>query len=667
MNGGYPRLYQVVIRRRAYHFCVISYLIGTFVLWFVTLDGPPAIWNLLRITTWILSLANWASATIPIMILKRTQLTASQTYAPNRYNKLFAVLSSNQFMTSYLFCSISAVLLWATYVLAALALNENPELNFFKSFPGRGAPQINERPIYLLASGLYTSFCYSFLMTYQGKWHYSPSEIPEHLTIPQRIFKSLVPRVKIIKSLIFYSSGSFLPIYLIARRYIIRAIIFSKYVQLTKFIKPHMVMLIKLDSVFTLTSSIRLICLNVLMVAMWEIVQSLWDVYSSHPLDLSQFHPEPNKCLLEGIRSSDPRIRHHAIYELAHISWSDPVRRITIFKDIRTSPRTLNLIIDECLNTIDSMKAMAIYRGQLPRPSSSSQSQTSTSNCQTTSATHSALKNDLPQLFNQPSSNSKSWKQTLLQNLLSSNEPKPQTKPVQLSTPKSALNSSPSYQIPEIFQSDRKRHSGFQKPLQASSDDQTTKNSLHSSQPVDPYKGQRRQKVVPKVWRLLLNSQLFAYSQIGVKLETWLFCPLMTSELDKCLGSRQTCSLAVEVVTNLTCASLTEDQYGVLQDQIPRILESLVDCCSALESLRSEICKEFDLPISPVDNNSINKSESATISPLQTILLQTLDEYSLSLSTRLKDGISGIMNQFKPFLSEMKLTPKVNRWLQQQQ
>jgi hypothetical protein len=83
-----------------------------------------------------------------------------------------------------------------------------------------------------------------------------------------------------------------------------------------------MVMLIKFDSVFTLTSTIRLVMINVLLISMWEIVQALWDVYSTHPLDLSRFDTEPNQCLLEGIRSTDPRVQVSSINRFYHMTCS---------------------------------------------------------------------------------------------------------------------------------------------------------------------------------------------------------------------------------------------------------------------------------------------------------------------------------------------------------
>ncbi|PLW16141.1 hypothetical protein PCANC_17174 [Puccinia coronata f. sp. avenae] len=663
----YTRLYQVILRRRTYHFCMISYLLSNIVLWFVMLDGLPALWNGIRPTTWIIAGANWASATIPLMTLRRLQLTASNLHAPNRYEKFWAVLKSTEFITSTLFCSISGSLLCFTYVSAALALNQNPDLGLFKTIPGRGVTQINERPIFLLASSWYTALCYSFFAIYHGKWQYRPLDVSEHHMIPQRIWTLFGSRIEFVRKSVVYCSASFLPIYLILRRYLIRAIVFSKYTQLTKHIKPHMVMLIKFDSIFTLTSTIRLVMLNVMLIAMWEIVQALWDVYSTHPLDLSRFDTEPNQCLLEGIRSSDPRVQHYAIREFAHVSWSDPARRSSIFKDIRSSPRLLNLIIAECLNIIDNTKGMIESRGQSTVKKPVSGIQTPVGLVKPSPGAHSALKTDLPQVFS-ARSNSNSMKQVLLRKLLSSDQDT--TTPNSAQTPSSTMNTTKQktdsdYQIPEIFQRDQSRNLTKKSTSGLSTSDTPPAKSSLSSQSSTPTKTssppQRREKVVPKIWKVLLHSPPMKCSDVGSRLEHWLFSPSITDELDNCLSNRQLCMFSVEAVTNFTCASLTEDQYGVLQDQIPRIMESLVDCFDALDRFRLHICTEFGVQTSQSQGTSPHAIE---LDPIQVAFHLGLDEHLHPLLARLKAGIFGIIDQFKPFLTEMSFSPKIKQWIQ---
>jgi nucleoporin NDC1 len=50
------------------------------------------------------------------------------------------------------------------------------------------------------------------------------------------------------------------------------------------------------------------------------------------------------------------------------------------------------------------------------------------------------------------------------------------------------------------------------------------------------------------------------------------------------------------VLTHLTCASLTEDRYGVVQRDIPRILEALLSFLSAIEDYQAGIDAKYKLP-----------------------------------------------------------------------
>jgi nucleoporin NDC1 len=46
------------------------------------------------------------------------------------------------------------------------------------------------------------------------------------------------------------------------------------------------------------------------------------------------------------------------------------------------------------------------------------------------------------------------------------------------------------------------------------------------------------------------------------------------------------------VLSRLACASLKEDRYGVVQRDLPKILEALLSFLGALEDYRAEIVKE---------------------------------------------------------------------------
>jgi nucleoporin NDC1 len=52
------------------------------------------------------------------------------------------------------------------------------------------------------------------------------------------------------------------------------------------------------------------------------------------------------------------------------------------------------------------------------------------------------------------------------------------------------------------------------------------------------------------------------------------------------------------VLSYLTCASLTEDRYGVVQKDIPKILEAMVLLLSAIEEYNAEVVAQAKAPSS---------------------------------------------------------------------
>lgn len=60
------------------------------------------------------------------------------------------------------------------------------------------------------------------------------------------------------------------------------------------------------------------------------------------------------------------------------------------------------------------------------------------------------------------------------------------------------------------------------------------------------------------------------------------------------------------VLSHLTCASLTEDKYGVVQRDIPKILEAMLSFLSAIEEYQVEINALY---VPPTPNHNITTKE----------------------------------------------------------
>lgn len=69
------------------------------------------------------------------------------------------------------------------------------------------------------------------------------------------------------------------------------------------------------------------------------------------------------------------------------------------------------------------------------------------------------------------------------------------------------------------------------------------------------------------------------------------------------------------MLSRLVCASLTEDRYGVVQRDIPRILEVLLAFLTALEDAQKEIPSSDDAEETARANDVYSRPADGTLAP----------------------------------------------------
>lgn len=114
---------------------------------------------------------------------------------------------------------------------------------------------------------------------------------------------------------------------------------------------------------------------------------------------------------------------------------------------------------------------------------------------------------------------------------------------------------------------------------------------------------------------------------------------------------------------SFTCASLTEDRYGVVQRDIPRILEALLSFLGAIEEYQKELNTLHPIPTSPEDIQKLSPKESADIAEV-TIEVTKAGDVLSEVSDVLKDGVVRIVRTFGDKLAAFKFPPRIARQLQ---
>ncbi|KAF8960800.1 nucleoporin protein Ndc1-Nup [Flammula alnicola] len=116
--------------------------------------------------------------------------------------------------------------------------------------------------------------------------------------------------------------------------------------------------------------------------------------------------------------------------------------------------------------------------------------------------------------------------------------------------------------------------------------------------------------------------------------------------------------VVVDVLSHLTCASLTEDRYGVVQRDIPKILEAMISYLSAIEQYQIEI-------------NALNKPSSTPLSLREQhekdallVEIHKAQEILGHMADGLKEGIARIVRTFGDKLLAFKFPPRIANKLQ---
>ena len=141
---------------------------------------------------------------------------------------------------------------------------------------------------------------------------------------------------------------------------------------------------------------------------------------------------------------------------------------------------------------------------------------------------------------------------------------------------------------------------------------------------------------------------------------------------------------AFAVLSSFVCASLTEDSYGVVQRDIPRILEALLSFLTAIEEYRVELVSRYP-PLSLEQENALTPREllarhelMISLSRTSDILSEVEDRKFILCKVRahkrrtlifdrflaLKEGVVRIVRTFGDKLSAFKFPPRTAKKLQ---
>ncbi|KAI0254464.1 nucleoporin protein Ndc1-Nup [Lactifluus subvellereus] len=294
----------------------------------------------------------------------------------------------------------------------------------------------------------------------------------------------------------------------------------------------------------------------------WEFAESLFDDKVQEPLAVATHAADPFLTLISGITSSDPYYAHFSYIELRTLAEDDSAaastRRTTMFGDQKHNPTLWATLVRTALLTLGKDYQVLLRRGAPPPPPAAPKPKPKSGD-PVAPATPFIRK---PVFKNTPSSPLHSVVESLAAD------------GAVTQALEHSLDSTVAH-LPDLFKS-----TGPPAPVAAV---QKTVATVKAARPTLLEK-------IPTPSGLIPQRMQAATKEVA----QWWSRPRASRLAESVVPNRETDILIAEVLSRLVCASLTEDRYGVVQRDIPRILEALLAFLTALEEAQREIAVSDD-------------------------------------------------------------------------
>lgn len=160
--------------------------------------------------------------------------------------------------------------------------------------------------------------------------------------------------------------------------------------------------------------------------------------------------------------------------------------------------------------------------------------------------------------------------------------------------------------------------------------------------------------------------------QIGYEVHEWWTREREHRKVEVATINKEVDLVVFDVLSHLVCASLTEDTFGVVQRDIPKILETMVKFLGEMEGWRAQLAASTPSPSALVSSDH-NPNQTGGQDAVQELSLkqiraqQELDSAKALLSEPsdgLKEGIGRVVRTFGDKLTAFRFPPTVAKSLQ---
>lgn len=158
-----------------------------------------------------------------------------------------------------------------------------------------------------------------------------------------------------------------------------------------------------------------------------------------------------------------------------------------------------------------------------------------------------------------------------------------------------------------------------------------------------------------------LVYQRYVKEQSG-KVKEWWEAERLAKAAEGYLPNRELDILIINVLTALACASLTEDRYGVVQKDLPRIIEAFITFSHAIEEFHRELTAKYPPPM----EEELEEMAPEELEARNRIGIDVEGAIATSqpVHDALKEGVAKIARTFGDKLGGFRFPPRIARTLQ---
>ncbi|KAI0666450.1 nucleoporin protein Ndc1-Nup [Trametes maxima] len=379
-------------------------------------------------------------------------------------------------------------------------------------------------------------------------------------------------------------------------------------------------------------------------VGIWEFAESAFDAIVAEPIAVAQQTADPGLALVSGVTSNDAYLKHFAYAELREFS-SDgstaaSARRTALFTDQKYNPSMWSALARASLLTLGHDYQLLLRRGK-PAPPASAAADTQAKP---------AVPLPAPAT---PLIRTKVYKPAQTSPLHAALDTFASDGPLAAAVSETA--EAGASHIPELFRSVMPTSPQATAGAAAGSVKKAEENVAAL---VKQTKGKWREGASDALGALLPQGVVRTAGQV----KAWWTRERVHRVAETSLPNRYMDALAVEVLCRLTCASLAEDSYGVVQRDIPKIIEALLSFLTALEEYQAELNAACALP--PPDKLAALSPKEVADKEMLAMEATRAAEVLGVVSDAVKDGIVQVVRTFGDKLAAFRFPPHIAKKLQ---